>query len=134
MTQLMVFVPHVLAVLVVIFLVPVLWLIKLGLVSLIVLSLMYFLQLHVFQKLHNTVINIQQDSVNNWLVTTLGDDNKPVQRELLPSSFVSPYLIILNFSSSNRILPFTALITSGSLSEPDFRHLRVRLKTMKKKN
>lgn len=129
----MIFVPHLLAILIVIFLVPVLWLLKLGLATLIVLSLLYFFQLHVYQKLSNSVISIQQDSANNWFVTTLHDNGQAVQRELLASSFVSPYLIILNFSGSNSLLPYTALVPPGSLPEKDFRRLRVRLKTMKKK-
>jgi len=132
--MLIVLLPHVLAMLIVLFIVPVSWLIKLSLVSLIVLSGLYFLQLHVFQTLHNSVVRIQQDSAGNWQVTSATrDKNKTVPCELSSSSFISPLLIILNFKGDHFFPFYTALITPSSLTGQDFRRLRVHLKTMKKR-
>ncbi len=133
MTMFMVVLPHLLVVLIVLLLVPVSWVIKLALVSLILLSCLFFLQLHVFQKLPYSVIRIQQDSVGNWMVTRVGKDNHAMPCELSSSSYISPLLIILNFKCDQFFPFYTALITPNSLAEQDLRRLRVRLKTMKRK-
>ena len=129
----MVVFPHFLAVLLILFLVPLAGFMLLSLLFLIILSLLYFLSVHIFQKLHHAVIGIQRDSTNNWLITTAKDKNKAFHSELLSSSFVSPWLVILNFKGNHKLNAYTALIPLGSLPEDDFRRLRVILKTMKNK-
>ncbi len=133
MTLFMVLLPHVVVVLIMLFLVPVSGVMKLVMISLIFLSCLYFLQLHVFQALRHSVIRIQQDSVGNWLVTMAGKGNHAIPCELSSSSFISPLLVILNFKCAHFLFLYTALITPGSIARQDFRRLRVRLKTMKRK-
>ena len=90
------------------------------------LSLYYFLRLHIFRSLKNSVLSIQQDSNQNWFIKASKQDKTPAL--LLNSSFISNAFIILNYKdmSSNQ---FSALLTPDSLSKDQFRHLKVRITT-----
>jgi len=72
---------------------------------------------------------IFQDSSKNWLIETKNQTNKKAQKTvlLMPSSFISNKLILLNFIDSKN-KKYYALITPDSLSQADFRHLFVRVK------
>jgi len=100
-----------------------------GLVSVIIVaSLYYYFRLHYFSNLKKSIMSIQLDSTNNWYLTST--NNRKIAASLLPSSFISNILIILNYIDINN-RKFNIIITSDSLSKSEFRRLRVRLKNTK---
>ena len=105
---------------------------RLIILGLVLLSGVYYGRLHLRQGLKKSVLMIQQDSAKNWQITIKGDEQKSVT--LLPSSFISQALMVLNYRGlDNKSYP--VLITPDSVSNNDFRRLRVRLKlTNNKKN
>ena len=105
-----------------------LWL-SLFLVAMILYSFIYYLRLHVFQSLNKSVLSIRRDSTGNWLIKTSQNPQKNVS--LSGSSFVSNYLIILNYKSHGLFKNNTVLLTVDSLSKDDFRHLSVAINTTK---
>lgn len=135
---LLVFVPHVIALLVVLIflLIPTLissvssslsLVVSFASISCIVFSFIYLMRLH-FWKTHNKSIKeIHLDSATNW--TVVCGNKRHVQVELLTTSFVSYFLVILNFKGLNNRV-YTAIIVPDSLSDQDFRRLRVRVKTV----
>ena len=121
----MVVIPHLLAlslVLIAMFKSP---LIVVILSLVIIFSLFYFLRLFVFKSLKKSVRSIHQDSVNNWYVVAANSAQQSAL--LLPSSFVSKLLIMLNYTGINNV-KYSVLITPDCVSEDEFRRLRVRLK------
>jgi len=84
--------------------------------------------LHYFRNLNNSVISIQIDSADNWYLTTAKNTN--LSASLLPTSFNSNILIILNYIDINN-QKYSVLITPDSLSNDEFRRLQVRLKNTK---
>ncbi len=104
------------------------WL-KAFLISLIALSFSYYLRLHLTQSTPKSVLSIQQDSAQNWFITLnskLGE-TEPKSVELLPSSFISKALIVLNYRDDQRST-YGVLLTPDSNSINDFRHLTIRIK------
>lgn len=130
-TRLLVLAPHLAAFIVVLLLPPFPLLLRLGLLAAIVFSFVYYYRLHVLQRSPRSVLQIEQDAAQNWLATIADQDgeNRVAQLNLRVSSFVSPFLLVLNFKGLDNA-SYTALITPGGLPEQDFRRLRVRLKTL----
>ena len=89
----------------------------------------YYFRLYVMQKSKKSVISIQQDSANNWFITThdKGHEAPPKSVILLASSFVNKYLILMNYRDNNKSY-YSTIITPDSISSNDFRRLQVRLK------
>lgn len=88
-------------------------------------SLVYFARLHLWQNLKKSVLEIKQDSAQNW--TLLTRDRELEQLELLNTSFISTFFVVLNFRGLKRDV-YTALFAVDSLPDQDFRRLRVRIK------
>ena len=109
--------------------------IKLLLVIVITLSTLYYSRLHLLQTLKKSVKTIQYDSANNWFVKTYDENHESSLKSvvLLPSSFISKALIVLNYRD-NTGSNYSALITADSISSNEFRRLRVRLKLTDIKN
>lgn len=103
--------------------------IKLTLVVILIISTAYYYRLHLGQNLKKSITSIQQDSSKNWFITTYntGDEATLKVVILLASSFISKYLIVLNYREENGS-QYSIIITKDSVSTNDFRYLRVRLK------
>ncbi len=89
-------------------------------------SFFYYYQWHVVRTLDKSILELRINASGDWSVLSFTE--KRIKVNLLCNSFVSKYLIILNFSSINSS-NYTVLITKNMLSKDEFRHLRVRLKT-----
>jgi len=127
---LIILVPHLLAILLLSNVGDLPFLLKLALIIGILVSMVFFSRLHLFQSLKHSVLSIRQDSVKNWFVLTAGESELKAVT-LMPSSFVSNHFIILNYTLQNpKYLSqkFSVLITKDSLAVDDFRVLRARLK------
>lgn len=126
-------VPHLLAMLLISNVGDLSFFLRLILLMGITVSVTYFLRLHIFLTLKSSVLSISQDSVNNWFVHTTGESElKSVT--LMPTSFLSNYLIILNYKLDNSKYlsqKYSVLITKDSQSSKDFRILRARLNISK---
>jgi len=85
-------------------------------------SLIYFARLHLLQNLKKSVLEIQQDSAQNWTVVTRNQELKQV--ELLNTSFISTLIVVLNFKGLKREV-YTTVFAADSLPDQDFRRLRV---------
>lgn len=131
---LIVFIPHLIGLFLTFISVLLIWL-KILLVIAILISFYYYLQLHITQKLKKSVIAIQQDSTSNWFITLSGVDGKsePKSVTLLPTSFISKVLIVLNYRDDNRSY-YSVLLSPDSLSNNKFKHLTSRLKIINTKN
>ncbi len=121
----MVVIPHLLALILILITMFKSCLIIATLSLVIILSLFYFLRLFIFKNLKRSVRSIHQDSVNNWYVVAA--DDRQQSALLLPSSFVSKLLIMLNYAGINNF-KYSLLVTPDCVSEDEFRRLRVRLK------
>jgi len=83
----------------------------------------YYLKLHYWQSLAKSVLEINQDAEKQWSVLA-GDKWHLVN--LLPSSFVSPLLIVLNFKGPTE--SFVVILPADSLDANTHRRLRVRVR------
>jgi len=68
-------------------------------------------------------------SENDWRLESRGEGT--LTAELLPSSFLHPWLMILNLRVEGRRLPVSVALPRDSLDATTFRQLRVRLTTQK---
>jgi hypothetical protein len=102
---------------------------KVGLVFLILLSAHYYSRLYYFHISNKSVIELKQDSVKNWMIATINikGDKDPISVDLLPTSFTSKWLIILNFVDKNRS-HYKVIFTPDSISDNEFRYLHTRIK------
>jgi hypothetical protein len=93
------------------------------------LSYLYFYRLHVVKRLRQSIVEVSLATSGDWSVLTSTGQYENVM--LLPSSFSSQYLIILNFCTVTT-KRYTLLIVKGMMGEDGFRHLRIRLKIINK--
>ncbi len=123
-----VLIPHLLFVILVLFFNLFNYKIMFVLVALIVASFVYYSRLHLFQNSKHSVMSIYQDSAKNWSFTSnkSNKNGEKMSATLLPSSFISKVLIVLNYRDSVR-RKHSIIITPDSLSNNEFRRLRVRL-------
>ena len=86
----------------------------------------YFIRLHYWKNLKTSVREINQDAEGQWSVLSnrKADDWQAV--ELLPNSFISTLLIVLNFKGKQH--RYSVILPAGSLDKDTFRRLRVRIK------
>ena len=126
---LLIFTPHFLALILVASLDVFSLAVKGILLIFILISTGYYFQLFVMQKSKKSVLSIQQDSANNWFITTHDKDHEAAPKSviLLASSFVNKYLILMNYRDINKSY-YSAIITPDSISSNDFRRLQVRLR------
>ena len=121
----LILIPHFLILLFVIITPVELYIVKVLLSLVIILSLYYFLRLYIFKNLDKSIESFSKDSMGNWYIQDVRNQQHPVQ--LLPSSFVSKFLIILNYAGIDKN-KFSVLITRDSLEDDEFRRLKIRLK------
>lgn len=84
----------------------------------------YFLKLHYWQQLPRSVLEINQDGQGQWAIRCYGEDWQLAK--LMPDSFISTVLVIMNFTVERR--RYTVILPAGSLDDDTFRRLRVRIK------
>ena len=123
--KLFIIIPHLFVMVLVLTVDPIPNYLRLILFILIVISVVYYYRLHILGTLKYSVSRIGQDSVKNWILKT--HDGRSRQVSLLDSSFVSQYLIVLNYIDRNKS-NYVVVFTRDSLPISDFRHLIVRLK------
>ena len=85
----------------------------------------YFICLHYLQSLSHSVVMIEQGDHQQWLLQTVGSEFAE-DAELLGNSFVSRYLLVLNFKGLKR--HYTVILPASSFDADTFRRLRVRIK------
>jgi len=86
----------------------------------------YFARLHYWQNLKSSVLEINQDAQGQWSVLSNAKEDDWHFVTLLPTSFVSTFLIVLNFQGEKR--QHSVILPAGSLDEDTFRRLRVRIR------
>ena len=126
---LMITIPHIFALFVIGFVGDLSLIVKLVLLIVIIISLIFFSRKHLFQSSKYAVLSIRQDSAKNWFILARGKDELKAV-DLMSSSFVSNYFIILNYKPkySNYLSnKYSVLITKDSLSTDNFRQLKARL-------
>ena len=121
----LILIPHFLIFLFVIITPVELYIVKVYLSLAVILSLYYFLRLYIFKNLNKSIESISKDSMGNWYIQDVSNQQYSVQ--LLHSSFVGKFLIILNYTDINK-KKFSVLLTRDSLEEDEFRRLKIRLK------
>ena len=89
-------------------------------------SCLYYYQWHVMRTLDKSILELKISALGDWSALVYSD--KWIKVDLLCHSFVSSYLIILNFSSIDST-SYIVLITKNMFHKDEFRHLKVRLKT-----
>jgi len=91
-------------------------------------SLIYFVRLYLTFSAKKSIYTVNKDSNNNWSLTTRNSEKTNVS--ILATSFSSNLLIIFNFQDESE-KQYTALITPDSLTQDEFRKLKVYIKTRK---
>ena len=121
---LLIILPHVLSLIMVFWLTSFSMILSIGLIMMIITSVVYYFRLYILLSLKKSIIWFNQDSARNWTITTTANEKVPV--EILPSSFISNLLIILNYIDINNS-HYCVIITPDCLSPDEFRRLKVRL-------
>ncbi len=88
-------------------------------------SLYVTLQRYVFLKSSKAIIKFWKEKDNSWRL--LNNENRILNAHLRFDSFVSRYLIILNFDMAKKFFTLPALLCSDSLDKEILRRLRVLL-------
>ena len=101
-----------------------LW-IKLAAMTVAVLATAYHV-LHALQRTPRSCIALVLDSKGEWQLMTR--DGGRYATTILPSSFVTPCLTILNCSLTDRLLQYHIVILPDALDAESFRRLRVWLR------
>jgi len=95
--------------------------IKIGLLAILAISMFVVLR----SKGLANVKNLTWKEGNEW-VLELGDGSQ-YETHLLPSSYVSPWLVVLNFEKTNESKKRSVTLFRDALDPESFRRLRVRL-------
>jgi len=96
-----------------------------------ILSLFYFIKLHLNMSLKQSIYSISRDINNKWWVNY--KNKKNINITLSSNSFVSNYLILLNTIDASKKCS-TIIITPDSIKKDQFRQLKVILKTDRLEN
>ena len=91
----------------------------------------YYLKLHFWQNCSKSVTEFNQDAEGQWSLLCprlrrRASQSDWVLVELLGHSYVSTWLVVLNFKGEG--MHFTAILPADSLDPDTFRRLRVRLR------
>ena len=87
------------------------------------LSLVFFSAKHLFLLLPTAIVQLWHESDGHWLL--LLKNGKVISAGLLGDSFITRYLIILNFKSTHTKKTYSVLFWPDNLSAENFRKLRV---------
>jgi len=100
--------------------------IKLALMSALIVSAVIHSRQYLFKNSKRAVTNLVWQEQNQWLVDTASGET--INAELLGSSFVNPWLIVLNFKpeQGRRMLP--VVIMPDGVDSTTFRRLSVKLR------
>ncbi len=102
------------------------------LLSLLIIAMMgsyiYYYRWHIACTLNKSITEVRVNALGDWSLSTFAGET--IKSDLLCNSFVSQYLIILNFCSDNSA-KHTVLITKSRIDADKFRHLKVHLKIEK---
>ena len=116
----LVMVAHVGAMLIVV-LVNLYWALKLVLLVVLAVSLVFFLR----GKGLGNLSSLTWKDGGEWVLELDGD--KQYEMQLLPSSYVSPWLVVLNFRAAEEHKGKSVVLFRDALDPESFRRLRVRL-------
>ena len=112
-----------------IYVISILFLLKLLLCGVGVIYLVFILRMYVFRNSPQAITEFWQDSDEKWILKTAGGNLS--EGELLFPVFLSNHLVILNFVFLNNSKKVAVIITADSfLIKDDFRKLKVLLNTM----
>ncbi len=121
---LLIVVPHSIALVILLFVNPISAYLNAVFIVCILVSLIFYYQRYIARVHQRSVRKLSQDSARNWFISL--SNNTKIQVFLLSSSFVSCYLIILNYRDINN-KHYVVVFTPDSLSSGDFRRLVVRV-------
>lgn len=132
--QVLIIVSHGLTLLFVVFLLDTPVIVTLSLWLLVTISFRYYFQLHVLKTNVNSVLLAKHtfdEAKHNdtWLINLIEQKHGLIVK-LLPSSFISQKLIILNFKDQNN-QHYSLLVFNDAIAIEHFRQLKVRLKITK---
>ena len=107
------------------------WMFSITIAVVLSLAAFYYLKLHAWQHLAKSVTEFNQDSEGQWSLLCPNlyrekSQSEWVLAELLGNSFVSSWLVVLNFKGEGK--RFTVILPADSLDSDTFRRLRVRLR------
>jgi hypothetical protein len=107
------------------------WMFSIAIAVVLSLAAFYYLKLHAWQHLAKSVTEFNQDSEGEWSLLCPNlyrekSQSEWVLAELLGNSFVSSWLVVLNFKGEGK--RFTVILPADSLDSDTFRRLRVRLR------
>ena len=125
-TELMIIVPLFFIAIVVLLYTPLHWGVLLAITLMDCGIAYYFIRLHYWQNLKSSILEINQDTNKQWFVLSNAKENDWQPVVLRKNSFVSTYLVVLNFQGERR--RHSVIFPAGSLDEDTFRRLRVRIK------
>jgi hypothetical protein len=131
---LMIAIPHILVFILVLSISVLVLFLKSVLILLILLSAFYYSRIYLLNTSKNSVLQLKQNSLHNWWITTIESNkkNELFSVDLLPTSFISKWLIILNFVDNNGS-KYNVFITADSISNNKFRNLYSRIKLLNNK-
>lgn len=93
---------------------------------LILFLLFHYNKLYLTLKNKNSIISLEKNISHDWKIDL---NDKQIRARLLNSSFVSNWLIILNFKNDETKQYYSCLILSDSIETDTFRRLKIYLKT-----
>ncbi len=94
----------------------------------ITLSLIYFVRLHLLFSSNQSIYNIHNNINDNW--SLILRNNEKVNVSISGTSFSSNLLIILIFKDESK-KQYSVIIIRDSVTQSEFRRLKVRIKTRK---
>lgn len=102
--------------------------IRLALGAAVVMSLLMTLELHGLRRARHAITGLNWDGQGQWTLHTKGGQG--LAGRLLAGSYVSPYLVILNFRTATPWPYRSLVILPDALDAASLRRLRVYLKTL----
>jgi hypothetical protein len=123
-----VFGTHALVGLFCLFMFPAFWWVRLLLFLVVLVSAYYYARLHVYKHSQRSVVRAVIDAENKWEILLADHSVHPAR--LHPTSFMSTFLMVLNFQTAHKRL-YTLLVFPDAIPVETARRLRVRLKLTK---
>jgi len=102
---------------------PLSWLLEILSLSLVVASVIYILRRHVFLSDNRSVFRCWREANGGWRIQFR--NGFVASANLLETSFISPYLMLLNFKIAGRRLPMSLPLAFDSASKDVLRQLRL---------
>ena len=101
------------------------WLIKLSLGLLQMFYLYWQIRRHLLRNTPQAIREVRLDADGAWWLIT--HSGARLRAELLPDSFVKPWLLVLNFRTGSRVFTRSIILPSDSLDPDLARRLRIHL-------